>query len=81
MAKSKKVHHKKDISEKINHGSMTNQKMYEDFNKEQPLPQDVTLKMPESEISKMYTCPVHHEILVAQPGKCPTCGMVLIEKK
>jgi Cu(I)/Ag(I) efflux system membrane fusion protein len=30
---------------------------------------------------KVYTCPMHPEIIRNQPGKCPICGMELIEKK
>jgi Heavy metal binding domain len=30
---------------------------------------------------KTYTCPMHHEVKSDKPGKCPTCGMVLIERK
>jgi Heavy metal binding domain len=28
-----------------------------------------------------YTCPMHPEVLAATPGKCPKCGMDLVEKK
>ncbi len=28
-----------------------------------------------------YTCPMHPEIVQDKPGKCPKCGMDLIEKK
>lgn len=28
-----------------------------------------------------YTCPMHPEVKVDKPGKCPKCGMDLIEKK
>jgi uncharacterized paraquat-inducible protein A len=27
----------------------------------------------------MYTCPMHPEVQSAQPGKCPECGMYLVE--
>lgn len=30
---------------------------------------------------KTYTCPMHPEIIRNEPGKCPICGMILIEKK
>lgn len=36
-----------------------------------------------TEISKdsvYYTCPMHHEVKMDKPGKCPVCGMAL-EKK
>jgi len=29
----------------------------------------------------MYTCPMHPEVVQAEPGKCPKCGMDLVEKK
>ncbi len=28
-----------------------------------------------------YTCPMHPEIIRSKPGKCPKCGMTLVEKK
>jgi len=28
----------------------------------------------------MYTCPMHPEVLMDKPGKCPKCGMNLIKK-
>lgn len=27
-----------------------------------------------------YTCPMHPEVVEDAPGKCPKCGMTLIEK-
>lgn len=30
---------------------------------------------------KMYTCPMHSEVTSDKPGKCPKCGMILIEKQ
>ena len=30
---------------------------------------------------KMYTCPMHPEIQKESPGKCPKCGMTLVESK
>lgn len=29
----------------------------------------------------MYTCPMHPEVLQSKPGKCPKCGMTLVQKK
>ncbi len=29
----------------------------------------------------MYTCPMHPEVVKDMPGKCPKCGMTLVEKK
>ena len=31
-------------------------------------------------VSKIYTCPMHPAVLSNKPGKCPECGMALIEK-
>ena len=28
-----------------------------------------------------YTCPQHAEVVQDKPGKCPKCGMTLVEKK
>ncbi len=28
-----------------------------------------------------YTCPMHPEVVANKPGKCPKCGMALVEKK
>jgi len=30
---------------------------------------------------KVYTCPMHPEVISDKPGKCPKCGMNLVEKK
>src|SRR6266403_1259104 len=29
---------------------------------------------------KVYTCPMHPEIIRSEPGPCPICGMDLVEK-
>ncbi len=31
--------------------------------------------------SVIYTCPMHPDIVSDKPGKCPKCGMELIQKK
>jgi hypothetical protein len=36
-----------------------------------------TMKM----VAKKYTCPMHPEVVKSKPGKCPKCGMALVEKK
>ena len=28
-----------------------------------------------------YTCPMHPDVTSDKPGKCPKCGMTLVEKK
>ncbi|WP_184187564.1 multicopper oxidase domain-containing protein [Chryseobacterium defluvii] len=36
---------------------------------------------PESQPQATYTCPMHPEIISDHPGKCPKCGMDLVEKE
>lgn len=31
--------------------------------------------------AKKYNCPMHPEVVKDKPGKCPKCGMKLVEKK
>jgi len=38
-------------------------------------------KNEKKEVVKTYTCSMHPEVKLDKPGKCPKCGMVLIEKK
>ncbi len=28
-----------------------------------------------------FTCPMHHDVVMDKPGKCPVCGMKLVEMK
>lgn len=36
---------------------------------------------PAQAVVKTYTCPMHPEVISHQPGRCPKCGMDLVEKK
>jgi hypothetical protein len=35
---------------------------------------------PSGSQSKQYTCPMHPDVVTDKPGKCPKCGMELVEK-
>jgi hypothetical protein len=35
----------------------------------------------QSSHAKQYTCSMHPEVVPDKPGKCPKCGMELVEKK
>jgi hypothetical protein len=30
--------------------------------------------------TRQYTCPMHPDVVQDKPGKCPKCGMELVEK-
>jgi hypothetical protein len=34
----------------------------------------------EQQAGKKYTCTMHPEVIMDKPGKCPKCGMALVEK-
>jgi hypothetical protein len=34
----------------------------------------------EQQATKKYTCKMHPEVVMDKPGKCPKCGMTLVEK-
>lgn len=38
-------------------------------------------KKESKEASVVYTCPMHPEVKSDTPGKCPKCGMNLVQKK
>ncbi|MDR3706062.1 MAG: heavy metal-binding domain-containing protein [Paludibacteraceae bacterium] len=38
-------------------------------------------KTSETKTAVIYTCPMHPEVQSDKPGKCPKCGMDLVEKK
>ena len=46
-----------------------------------PSNQKTETKNENKEAMKTYTCSMHPEVKSDKPGKCPKCGMELIEKK
>lgn len=38
-------------------------------------------KKMDTAMHKVYTCTMHPEVISDKPGKCPKCGMDLVEKK
>ena len=34
----------------------------------------------EQQVAKKYTCKMHPEVVMDKSGKCPKCGMALVEK-
>ncbi len=40
-----------------------------------------TTKTTVKPVAKKYTCPEHPDVVMNKPGKCPKCGMALVEKK
>jgi hypothetical protein len=32
-------------------------------------------------VKTKYTCPMHSEVILDKPGKCPKCGMTLVKVK
>ncbi len=47
------------------------------------LGQTARSKMPKTDtaIKRVYTCPMDPDVVSNKPGKCPKCGMDLVEKK
>jgi membrane fusion protein, copper/silver efflux system len=39
-----------------------------------------THEHPQEMTQKLYTCPMHPQIVKNEPGQCPICGMALVEK-
>ena len=66
-------HHESAPPESHHHGSAP----AESHQHKPPLPEKAK---PEHEHGKIYTCPMHPEVRSDKPGKCPKCGMTLVEK-
>lgn len=86
MGKSKKDQDKQKSKYMLGNDKILEVKTYEDFNEEKPLPDDPNLKEPNVENAnsgsiKMYTCPMHPEVISTKPGTCSMCGMKLVVKE
>ena len=44
-------------------------------------PREAAASQPATTQAVVYTCVMHPEIISDKPGKCPKCGMTLVEKK
>nr|WP_228452318.1 multicopper oxidase domain-containing protein [Chryseobacterium sp. c4a] len=42
---------------------------------------NISQSSPKTKASITYTCPMHPEVTSDKPGKCPKCGMELVEKE
>ncbi|HAQ21578.1 MAG TPA: hypothetical protein DCR40_20465 [Prolixibacteraceae bacterium] len=51
------------------------------FKKSQIIQKMKNSKSEKKEAGVIYTCSMHPEVRSDKPGKCPKCGMTLIEKK
>ena len=51
------------------------------FANAQTHPKDSTQKKMKTMPKKVYTCTMHPDVISDKPGKCPKCGMDLVEKK
>lgn len=43
--------------------------------------QNQIVSKPQSQQQSVFTCPMHPEVTSDKPGKCPKCGMELVEKE
>ena len=60
-----------DMNGKMDNCSMMNKDMKSSTKK----------KTTKKEMGMTYTCPMHPEVTSAKAGKCPKCGMDLVQKK
>lgn len=65
----------------INASASPKEKNTENDNKQTSDMKTTETKSEKEETTKTYTCSMHSEVISDKPGKCPKCGMELIEKK
>ena len=70
-------------AQKMDHSKMKKDttKMKMDHSKMEMKHNSSKMNMDHSKIAKVYTCSMHPEIVSDKSGKCPKCGMKLMEKK
>lgn len=68
---------KAEVAKKVNITSKT--EAAKPAIKAESLPQILSSSKPKSGVSVTYTCPMHPEVSSDKPGKCPKCGMELVE--
>ena len=83
MATRKKSKPSTNTDKKSDEGKMLEEKTYEDYNEEKPLPHGPYLNIADEEVKskleiKMYSCAKHPEVQSTNPGICPQCGIELI---
>ena len=69
----------KHESMKMDHNKMNHNNMEMNHHKMKTMHDKMDMK--QEKMSKSYTCSMHPEVVSGQPGKCPKCGMELMEKK
>lgn len=46
-----------------------------------PVVSSALISVADSSDAKIYTCPMHPEVISDEPGECPKCGMDLVLKE
>jgi hypothetical protein len=75
-------------SGEMNHGAMPHGMSNMSMPSTQPgaaaalsAPREAAATQPATTQTVLYTCVMHPEVMSDKPGKCPKCGMTLVEKK
>ncbi|OSZ77148.1 hypothetical protein CAP36_12090 [Chitinophagaceae bacterium IBVUCB2] len=76
-----KQHPDHDENGLLNASTSPGEKINGNDNKQTSAMKTTETKSEKNEGTKTYTCSMHPEIISDKPGKCPKCGMELIERK